>query len=186
MRVARSGRIYMLRGPFGRRTVLAFGALRSNSADPLPAISEVDERLGTTTQVFDASAIAGHAHLVCGAFSALTSWSEGWNFTESLKLELICHTASDRQITRAIGKVGVKPGVRKLAFLVIGSSRENVRAAAREISSALGLRRDDGVLDIGPEKLKRLARLYSISNAELRCSSIEDLIFERISLLGLG
>lgn len=187
MRVTGEEGPYEIAGTFGKKAVLVFGAVRrGKGGDLLSAISEIDRRLGTVTQVFDSSKIAGRAHLVSGALSALLAHAEGWNFAQSLQLELICHVASDRQIARAIKKVGIGPRVRELAFVVIGNTGRDVVAAMKEIVSHQKLERNDRILELNSRKIKKIIKTFSLSRRELECSSVEDLVLERISLVGLS
>ncbi|MEM2874428.1 MAG: KEOPS complex subunit Cgi121 [Candidatus Hadarchaeales archaeon] len=186
MSVARRRDLHVISGPFGRKAVLAFGAIkRGGNRDLLSAISEIDRRFGTATQVFDTSVIAGRAHLLSGAFSALLAHAEGRGFAQSLQLELICHVASDGQIARAIKKVGVRPRVNRFAFLIIGDSGGDVKAAMREILSNLRMERDDSVIELNARKIPKIIKTFSLSSRELECCSIEDLVLERISLMSL-
>jgi len=188
MSVAKREKIYSLRGPFGRKAVIILGAIKGHMKVDrmLLELSEIDRLLGTTTQVFDASAVAGKTHLVSGTLSALTAQAEERNFTQSLKLEVLCHVASDKQITRALKKVGIAPRTKELVFVVIDKSPAKVRKAAEEIFSRLNLKRNDNVIKLNRKKQRGLIQKYSISHSALESSSVEDLILERISLLSLS
>lgn len=184
MSVAREA-VFNLEGPFGRRVVGAAGG-RGKVVDVdelLRRLADIDKRGGTTSQVFDASRVAGVEHLVHAARSALIARATKDNFASSMPVELVCRVAAERQIGRAFDKLGVRPGGVEIALLTVGASRSRVRAAVNEIFSELGIERDDKVLELKREKFSNLQRTFSIAKRELEVAPIQKLILERIALL---
>jgi tRNA threonylcarbamoyladenosine modification (KEOPS) complex Cgi121 subunit len=177
-----------LRGPFGRRALcIAGGRGTVMSIDEiLRRLAAVDREAGTTSQVFDALQVAGPEHLVHAARSALIALATKRNFASSLGMELMCRVAAERQIGRATEKVGVRQGVRELAFVVVGTSRAQVRAAMARIFHELEVEWDDGVLEFRRDKASAIQRTFSISREELGVAPLEKLVLERIALLALA
>lgn len=188
MSFARKTAAIELRGAFGRRAVGVFGGRGTvaGTDEFLRRLAAVDQEVGTTSQVFDALRIAGAEHLVHAARSALTAHATKKNFASSLGIELMCWTAAERQIGRAFEKVGVQHGAMELAFVVIGTSRAQVKAAIAKISQKLAVERDDTVLELKRNKLSIIKRVFSISPEELRVAPLEKLVFERVALLALS
>lgn len=151
----------------------------------LERIAKIDRRHGTTSQVFDASRIAGKTHLAHAAKLALTAQFTRRNFTSSLGLELMCWAAGVRQITQALERVGLREGSTQVAILTLGKSCEAVNRAQTDIFSELGIKRDQRVLELTPEKTRSLVDVFSISEEELKLAPIEKLVLERIALLSL-
>jgi tRNA threonylcarbamoyladenosine modification (KEOPS) complex Cgi121 subunit len=188
MSFARGMATLELRGPFGRRVVgVAGGKGAVASTDEfLQKLAMIDQAMGTTSQVFDALQIAGAEHLVHAARSALIAHATNNNFASSLGIELICRTAAERQIGRAFEKVGVRRGAMELAFLVVGTSRVQVKTAMANIFREFAVERDDKVLELRRDKLPIIRRTYSISPEELKVVPFEKLILERVALLALA
>ena len=177
-----------LRGPFGRRVVGAAGGrgMVTSTDEFLQRLAAVDQAMGTTSQIFDALQIASTEHLVHAARSALIAHATNNNFASSLGIELMCWTAAERQIGRAFEKVGVRQGARELAFLVVGTSRVQVKTAMAKIFHEFAVERDDKVLELRQGKLSIMRWTFSISPEELKVAPFEKLILERVALLALA
>ena len=188
MSFARAMTTLEIRGAFGRRAVGVAGGrgIVTSTDEFLRRLAAVDRVMGTTSQVFDALQIAGAEHLVHAARSALIAHATNNNFASSLGIELICWTAAERQIGRAFEKVGVRQGAMELAFLVIGTSRAQVKTAMAKIFHELAVEQDDTVLKLKRNKLFIIKRTFSISPEELKVAPLEKLVLERIALLALA
>ncbi len=180
--------MFELRGPFGKR-VVSIGGGRGRVVDVdglLKRLAAIDQTKGTTSQIFDASLVAGVEHLVHAARSALIAHATKNNFASSLGVELVCWVAAERQIARAFEKVGVHQGDGELALLTVGTSRAQVKTARTEIFRELAIRRDDRVLELKHEKFSSLQKAFSISQKELEVAPAQKLVLERIALLALA
>lgn len=179
--------MFKLKGPFGERFAsVAGGRVKIENVDQLLGkLAEIDEKTGTTSQVFDASRIAGAAHLVHAARLALVSHATGKSLASSLNIEFVCWTAGSHQIEQALGRVGVGENTRTVALLTVGSSEDEVERARDEALRYLEIERDDVVLKIGPEKAPRLLEVFSISAKEREIADIQKLVLERMALLAL-
>lgn len=188
MSVARKVRTFELKGPFGKRVVGVAGGstIITDTEKFLEKLSTVDQRERTTSQVFDASRVAGVEHLVHAVRLALVASAVKRNFADTLGTELVCWVAAERQIGRAFEKVGVCTGKRNLAFVVVGTTRKQVNSAMGKIFRGLMIERDDAVLKLKRDKFSILKKTFSISPYELRVAPLEKLIIERIALLALA
>jgi len=182
-----SGSMLVLTGPFGRRALNIAGgrAAVRNVGEILKKLATIDGEHGTTSQVFDASRIAGKMHLAHAAKLALTAQFTRRRFTSSLGLELVCWAAGVRQINLALERVGLRGGSTEVAILTLGRSQPAVKRAQADIFSELGIERDDSVLELTPKKTLSLASVFSISGRELGVAGIEKLVLEKIALLSL-
>jgi tRNA threonylcarbamoyladenosine modification (KEOPS) complex Cgi121 subunit len=185
MSFARRTTAIELRGAFGRRVVGVFGGRGTVASmdEFLRRMAAIDQEVGTTSQVFDALRIAGAEHLVHAARSALIAHATKKNFASSFGIELMCWTAAERHIGRAFEKVGVRQGAMEMAFVVVGTSRSQVKAAIAKISQKLAVEQDDTVLELKRNKLSIIKRIFSISPEELRVAPLEKLVLERVALL---
>lgn len=174
-----------LEGPFGERFAdVVGGQVKVKAAARLlEKLAEIDGRVGTTSQIFNASRIAGKAHLVHAANLALTARATGRNLAGSLNIEFVCWAAGLRQIDRALTRVGLQKNTKTVALLVVGATEEEVRKAREEALRELGIGRDDRVLEVGPEKIPSLAEAFSISEREQEVADIQKLVLERVALL---
>lgn len=188
-RLDHESRCYMweLRGAFGERVAgAAGGTLRVKDVNQvLEMAAGIDSRCGTTSQLFDASRIAGKAHLAHAARSALIAHATGRGFASSLAIELVCWAAAERQIRKAFEKVGLREGTVEVAVITLGASRAQVERALADIIRELRVERDDSVLELKGAKVKGILGAFGISGGELGIAEPEKLVLERISLLAL-
>jgi len=179
--------MFELKGAFGERVVGVLGGRAEVESVNcvLRTLAAVDKKTRTVSQVFDASGIAGVAHLVHAARFALTAQATRMNFASSLNIELICWVAGERQINRAFERVGLREGCKKVAILTIGETREQVKRAQAEIARELSIERNDKVLDVTREKTAALLQAFEIQKHELKIAGVEKLVLERVALLSL-
>lgn len=177
----------MLRGPFGKRVAGVSGG-RVSSVDVekfLEKLQRIDKEEKTTSQLFDASHIAGLEHLLHSARLALIAQATGMNFADSPNIELLCWVAAERQISRAFEKVGLRRDSDTAAILVLGDSKLQVKKVLEEIHQGLGIKREDGVLELTEQKIPKLIKSFSISKEEMKFAPVRRLILERVALLAL-
>ena len=179
--------MYELRGPFGKRVVGVVGGRTSVGKvdELLKKLKKVDGENETTSQVFDASCIAGVEHLVHSARFALIAHATGRKFASSLNIELLCWAAAERHITHAFEKVGLCEGSENVAILVLGASHQQVKNALADVCRELDITREDSVLELTREKTSKLVKIFSISKEELKIAPIKKLLLERVALLSL-
>jgi len=179
--------MFELSGAFGKRVVgVVGGRARMDDVDEfLRKLAKIDKKNRTTSQVFEASSIAGKEHLVHAAHLALIAQATKKNFASSLHIELFCWVAAERQIARAFEKVGLHKGSKDLAILTLGDSRARVKQASANIRSELGITRADDVLDVTRKKVSKLLKVFSIPKDELKIAPIQKLVLEQIALLAL-
>jgi KEOPS complex subunit Cgi121 len=179
--------LFELKGAFGKNIVGVMGALTDvQDIDAmLKILATIDKRSHTIGQIFDADRIAGKKHLVHAAKLALTAQATRMNFADSLNIELVCWASGLRQIVRAFDRVGVRKGCNRVAILMIGKSREDVKRAQTETLRELNMNRDDKVLDVNSNKISMLMKAFDISERELEIAPIEKLVLEKVALLSL-
>ena len=117
-----------------------------NSVDEtLAKIAASAKSLKVEIQVLDASRICGKEHLIIAAEKAERSFSDKRNLSNTLATEVLLYAASERQISQAIMKLGIKEGIEKLAIVVFGEIE------LAQILSELGWEQDDSVLNPLPD-----------------------------------
>jgi KEOPS complex subunit Cgi121 len=138
-------------------------------------------------QVLNAEMVYGKEHIVSAATHALRSWEQRTNATNSLALETMLYAAGERQIQKAIKKMGIKKGRQAIAFVLIDKEKQkrNRKAYDRIIDKLLDtfhLKCDDIVLEGNIGTLKH----FGITAEELRTvpkTRYGDLILERVAMV---
>jgi KEOPS complex subunit Cgi121 len=121
-------------------------------------------------QIFDADYVAGKQHLLFAALNALKAFNEGENISDNIEMESLLYAAGQRQIKRAIEMLGLRPTTSRLAMLVFLSGAE-AKSVEDEISKAIIAERDDRVLEVDEEKIKRLTKTFRIEATELEATA---------------
>jgi KEOPS complex subunit Cgi121 len=127
----------------------------------------------------DADMICGKDHLVSAAFHATRAFERGENVCSSVVMETQLYASGERQISRAMKKMGVKLGMERIALVFFDVDDPD---AALE---RLGLVRDDDVLDASVEKAVR----FGIMPEELKAipeDMVEDLVLERVAFVRMN
>jgi len=142
-------------------------------------------------QFFDAETLAGEKHLFFATLNAMKAFSQGRNIAQTLDVEILLYTSTQRQIGEAIRMVGLRPWTSSLAVVLVGDDEEATASAASRLEALIPGDRDQSVLDIADErKLETLMRIYGVDAIELETLSgigcgeaLLWLIVERAALL---
>jgi len=127
----------------------------------------------TPVQIFDADRVSGFEHLFFAVLNALRSFSQKKNIAGTIDLEILLYASGQRQIRKALEMVGVKSGTSRVAVLILADDKSKVQDAEESVSRLIDGVRDDRVLeDRGQEKIRRLMRLFNITELELKSLSI--------------
>lgn len=140
-------------------------------------------------QAFDATAIYSTDHLISATEHAKRAFEQDSNATNSLALEILLYASGERQIEKALKKMGVKKGKQKIVFLVTDVSKiSNTAGIGEEFKKRLlekfHLRSDDAVIQGDRMTLKHLG----ITQKELSTipeSQYGDLVLEKIALVDI-
>ncbi|MEM2917547.1 MAG: KEOPS complex subunit Cgi121 [Candidatus Bathyarchaeia archaeon] len=143
-------------------------------------------------QFFNAQFVAGWQHLYFATLNALTSFKNRENISNSLAVEILLYASAQRQIKRAVEKLGIKPETHELAIVLVSKS-ENVLQKALEAITKLSFgEREDNVLALSDQKVEKIKKLFSISDLELKAKmekeglekeALIDLVIEHMALL---
>lgn len=146
---------------------------------------------GVELQFFDASMVATWQHLFFAVLNALVAFKNGRNISKSLAVEIMLYASGQRQIKKAIERVGVKAKSKEVAALIIGSDADSVQGALVAVKECLGAAPDDSVLELSRIKTQRIKRAFNISDVQLAVASekksaeqaLVDLVLENMALL---
>ena len=141
-------------------------------------------------QLFDADLIATSEHLYFAALNALQAFKTKTNISKSIAVETILYASAKRQIQKAIETIGVNPKTKCLAVAIIGSNAEDLDSAQRELTAHLGIKPDESVLELTPEKQRKIRATFQIGDKEMKIATkttpnqaIVDLVIEHVALL---
>jgi len=178
--------LFEISSPVRRVVGMTAGRAPAGPVDEkLERVREIDRKMGTVSQVFDARGIAGKEHLAHASRLAILAHSGGFNFAESLSIELLCWAAAERQIRKAFDKVGIRRDSEEVAVVSIGHGAAEVSAAIRAILHELVIGVDEEVLDLTPSKTLHIAKVFGLPRAMVEMFGVKKLVLERVALLAL-
>lgn len=123
----------------------------------LKKISVISESYDLTIQVFDAQMIYGKAHLNSAVQHALRAMKRKTNSTNTLDKEIMLYASGERQIKKAIPKMGVKQGCEEIALVFLKKyitfNDKISDDILKIILNQLDLKHDDTVLEGNYQKL---------------------------------
>lgn len=143
-------------------------------------------------QFFDATLIAGWEHLYFATLNALNAFKSKQNISNSLAMEALLFASAQRQISRAVEMLGIRPESLHVAVLIIAETRKRATTALGILSETMSGERDDSILKLIDEKIEGIKRLFEISELEIKAKlrkettereALIDLVIEHIALL---
>ena len=142
-------------------------------------------------QFFDADLIASPQHLYFAIINALQAFQNKTNISKSPAMETILYASAQRQIQKAIQRIGIKPETVNIAVTVISKSPTKLNTAILSITNCFSSEPDDKVLEMSKNKTKRIIETFQITDKELKTTmknnnfqeTIVNLIIERAALL---
>jgi len=166
---------------------------------PNPDIALRDLRhkfVGSEIQMMRADRVAGPEHLSFAAENAVRAVRQGRGRSKSIAMETLLFTSGQRQISRALERLGVTPQTREVVITIFSRQSLNEDEVNAFAASVFEGKRLDAVVEISSgKKIRELCRLYGISSQELSAarlpsegakSLVKRLILERSALLSTG
>jgi tRNA threonylcarbamoyladenosine modification (KEOPS) complex Cgi121 subunit len=141
-------------------------------------------------QLFDAEMVAGWRHLFHAAVNAVHATRRGSAVSNSVEVESMLYASCQDQISKAFTLMGLSPRVKNVAVLVLSEDPSEAESLAAEIAESLGSP-DDGVMDVMPDKFKRLKDVFEVGDEALATvggdpyEALTSLIVEKGALLPL-
>lgn len=137
-------------------------------------------------QVFDAGMICGKNHLESAIFHTIRAFDQKRMAVQTLEMELMLYASGERQLTKAIPKIGVKKGKTMIAVALFSKhhSEKILDSIIDEIEKRFHIKKNDSILNISTEKMKR----WEISDSILKNLSIdeyEDMILEKVAYVDI-
>jgi len=138
-------------------------------------------------QALDAAVVYGKDHLISATKHAQRAFEQRTNATNSLALEILLYAAGERQIQKAIKKMGVKTGRQSIAFILVDTKKQRGNRKAYQsiidrLLSTFHMTSDDTLLEGNRNTLKH----FGIRNQEIRtlpAHKYGDLILEKVAMV---
>jgi len=138
-------------------------------------------------QAFDAQLIYGEDHLISATMHAKRAFQQGTNATNSLALEILLYAAGERQIQKAINKIGVKQGRQQIVFLLTDfTDRKRKKGSEKPLLHRLLTRFQLTRGEQTPKGNRETLKCFGITDKELSTLPEEkygDLILERVAMV---
>ena len=182
----------MLTEVLGKQVLIAGlkGVRIGDPASLIESLRKREELSGLAFQLLNAERVAGEEHLLLSVLNALRAMELGLNVSPDLGMEILVSASGQRQISRAIELLGLRPGVMDVAVVLVSGAEEDLGGALEVLVSALGGERDDGVLDVDEAKAEELIKIFDIGRNELESCSrlgpmpeiVKALVLEKVAL----
>lgn len=118
----------------------------------LQRMLELAEAYQIIIQVVNADLVYGKDHLISAVNHANRAFKQGRNSTNSLAMEILLYASGERQIQKAIKKLGITKDSKNIAFVFEGEFAEDV---VRTILDTLNVTQNDKVLEGDSDTLKK-------------------------------
>lgn len=128
---------------------------RGRVEDPQAVLRLVDDlakRYDVTLQLLDADAVYNERHLNSAIAHAERAFQQGRNAAKTLGAEILLYASGERQVSRAIERVGIRPGLERVVILAHGA---RAGAATWGLLDRLGWTKDPAGLQTNPNALSR-------------------------------
>ncbi|ELY50125.1 KEOPS complex subunit Cgi121 [Natronorubrum bangense] len=145
-------------------------------------LGEIGKRHDVTIQAFDASYVAGRAHLERAVELADRAIARGENVARDRAVEILLYAAGRRQIDDAL-EMGVGEGRQRAVILVDGEDSDDETTALETLVELDAVVRTEPTLE--PQDEATLCAFFEITDAEREATdaSLAALVRERVVLL---
>jgi len=138
-------------------------------------------------QAFDARLIYGKDHLISATTHAKRAFQQGTNATNSLALEILLYAAGERQIQKAIKKIGIKKGKQPIVFIITDSVNQKSnttikKSVVQRLLKTFQLTIDETLIKGDKYTLKRFG-ITDVELSTIREEKYGDLILEKVALV---
>ncbi len=145
---------------------------------------------GCYVQFFNAWLVADFDHLRFAVLNALRAFGSGTNISKDPALEILLYASGQHQISKAIELLGVKLGATEMAVVVVADTREKAVEALDKVSSLVGGKKCDGIIELTDEKATDIRKAFGITPLEVEATlrksekeALTCLLIERCALL---
>jgi tRNA threonylcarbamoyladenosine modification (KEOPS) complex Cgi121 subunit len=123
-------------------------------------------------QLLNADLVATWEHLYFATIQAENAFANRTNLAKTLAMETILHASAQRQIEKALEKIGVHRDTRNIAILIIGKYKGEVLSIHPNVFRVLKAIENPMSIDLTPSKIRDLQRYFKISPEEYRAAQL--------------
>lgn len=140
-------------------------------------------------QFFDADLVATEEHLYFAILNALQAFKSKTNLSKSVAMETMLYASAQRQISKSIEHIGVKPESRNLAVAIVGEDKKQIENQLRALTEYFGNAPDGTVLRLTDAKKQRIQAAFQITKQETETQkepaeeALLNLVIEHMALL---
>jgi KEOPS complex subunit Cgi121 len=118
-------------------------------------------------QFLDSSLIVSIGHLLSAAQNAVNAWKGDYMLTRGLNAEILVYASAQRQISRAIENLGIRDGLQRIALVVVGGGKKDVRNVISKMVTKVG---EEIKIAFVPdrERLERIMLHYGVNEKEIK------------------
>jgi tRNA threonylcarbamoyladenosine modification (KEOPS) complex Cgi121 subunit len=140
-------------------------------------------------QFFDADKVATDEHLYFAVLNALQAFKAKTNCSKSVAMESMLYASAQRQISRAIEHIGVKPDSCNLAVVIVAETKTQVENQLKALTVCFENCPDGTVLQLTEPKMQKIKAAFQVTDEELKTQkapqekALVDLVIEHMALL---
>lgn len=161
----------------------AYGTI-SDASKIFKEIDNLSKNNNALIQMVNADVIFGKDHIISAMFHTQRCFANKTNSLDDASLELLLYLSGERQISKAISKIGITNQTTKFAIIVSSEKQNNDEIIVHTLLSQFNLCRDDTVLEGDSTTLKQ----FGLSKQEISTVSKQlygDLILEKVALVDI-
>ncbi|MFO7676978.1 MAG: KEOPS complex subunit Cgi121 [Thermoplasmatota archaeon] len=146
-------------------------------------INEFSKKHNVIIQIVNADYIYGKDHIISAFLHTQRSFLQNTNSLDDVSLELLLYISGERQISKAIEKVGITSEYQRFAIILIPQQKHlTSQRVIQQLLTMFKFTRDDTILDGDKNTLQR----FGITIEELSTIPNEDygdIILEKVALV---
>ena len=176
-----------------RKYVEITGFRSLHICEPRELSGTISHRLPSNCEIqfFDADIVATWQHLYFATVNALMARRNHCNLSKSLAVEIVLYASAQRQIKKALDRIGLKQNSENVAVVIVCPAKKSADAGLETTAKFLKSNPDDSVLELTHAKTQRICEVFDIKQEELEAISARgdpdkaliDLVMERVALL---
>ena len=147
--------------------------------EELKKVQTASEILGVEIQVLDAHLIFGREHIEVALERTERAFAQERNIAKTQGVELMLYAGAERQISKALEKMGLKEGIDEMAIIVFGDLDPDI------IVNELGWTRDDTVLQPDPRRSGEYGMDTDLALNDIPPARLIDHVLEKMALTEL-
>ena len=171
--------------------ITGYKNIKFSRAEEFLKANRKETKQNSHLQFFNAELIATQEHLYFAVLNALQAFKNKTNISKRPAMETMLYASAQRQIQKAIQRLGIKPETTSMAVVIIEENPQQIKTMLQAVTECVGMEPDEKVLEMTKNKEKKIQEAYQITDEELKTimknddreKAIVDLIIEQAALL---